>query len=234
MDVDNKDETIIQDEELLEKLTKNKLFELALFVRPSEGIRYLNSCGSDLIIVARTVGENGNKSVEENMPCYDNRCEYSKQFYDPDEPDKAKPVAVTFGRFDLIVRGVSVNFHNSKAAELLALCIDRRGGRVNIYEAIEKLWPGRKCDDNSKRLYRRAAKRIEDVLRELGVSRIFSRSRGSCCVMSDSIICDYYDYLDDVKGSREKFTGKYMIEYSWGETTLAKLVRLKMSRMDIE
>ena len=230
MDVDNKDETIIQDEELLEKLTKNKLFELALFVRPSEGIRYLNSCGSDLIIVARTVGENGNKSMEENMPCYDNRCEYSKQLYNPDEPDKAKPVAVTFGRFDLIVRGVSVNFHNSKAAELLALCIDRRGGRVNIYEAIEKLWPGRKCDDNSKRLYRRAAKRIEDVLRELGAGNIFSRGRGFCCVIPDNIKCDYYDFLDGDREIIGSFGGMYMTDYSWAESTLAKLTSIKMSK----
>ena len=46
----------------------------------------------------------------------------------------------TFGRFDMFVDGRAVYFENAKAKELLALCVDRRGGIVTIEEAADKLW----------------------------------------------------------------------------------------------
>ena len=39
----------------------------------------------------------------------------------------------TFGRFDVFINGESVHFPNAKAKELLALCIDHRGGKVVMF-----------------------------------------------------------------------------------------------------
>ena len=38
----------------------------------------------------------------------------------------------TFGRFDLFIDGKAVYFSNTKAKELLALCVDHRGGALTI------------------------------------------------------------------------------------------------------
>ena len=46
----------------------------------------------------------------------------------------------TFGRFDVFIDGKAVHFPNAKAKELLALCVDHRGGMVTIEEAADKLW----------------------------------------------------------------------------------------------
>ena len=46
----------------------------------------------------------------------------------------------TFGRFDLFIDEQVVQFRNAKAKELLALCVERKGGNVKMEEAIDKLW----------------------------------------------------------------------------------------------
>ena len=45
----------------------------------------------------------------------------------------------TFGRFDVFIDEKVVIFKNTKAKELLALCVDRKGGNVSLEEAIDKL-----------------------------------------------------------------------------------------------
>ena len=50
----------------------------------------------------------------------------------------------TFGRFEVYIDGRAVYFPNSKAKELLALCVDHRGGTVTLEEAADKLWEAEK------------------------------------------------------------------------------------------
>ena len=68
-----------------------------------------------------------------------------------------KPAYIrTFGRFDLFINGELVIFSNKKAKELLALCVDNKGGVVTMEEAVDKLWENRLYDEKVKNLYRRA------------------------------------------------------------------------------
>ena len=68
-----------------------------------------------------------------------------------------KRIAVrTFGRFDVFAAGRPICFKNAKSKELLALCVDRRGGEVMMDEAIDMLWPERPYDDRVKKLYRKS------------------------------------------------------------------------------
>ena len=43
----------------------------------------------------------------------------------------------TFGRFDLMIDDQVVDITNSKAKELLALCVAHKGGQVSIEEAVD-------------------------------------------------------------------------------------------------
>lgn len=70
----------------------------------------------------------------------------------------------TFGRFDMFVDGEAVYFANTKAKELLALCVDRKGGSVTIEEAVDKLWEGRAYDNRVKNLYRKAVMYLRQLL----------------------------------------------------------------------
>ena len=86
---------------------------------------------------------------------------------------KKRVYARTFGRFDVFIDGEAVYFPNAKAKELLALCVDHRGGAVTIEEAVDKLWENRAYDDRVKNLYRKAVMQIRQVLAEHGAEALF-------------------------------------------------------------
>ena len=131
----------------------------------------------------------------------------------------------TFGRFDMFVDGRAVYFGNAKAKELLALCVDRRGGIVTIEEAADKLWEDRVYDSRVKNLYRKAVMYIRQILGECGAEEIFYGNRGCCQIDIMKVDCDYYDLLkgnpDAVRSWR--VTRTYLQEYSWAEETCAML-----------
>lgn len=131
----------------------------------------------------------------------------------------------TFGRFNVFIEGKAVHFPSAKAKELLALCVDHRGGMVTIEEAADKLWEDRAYDNRVKNLYRKAVMQIRQVLAEHGVEDFFSGSRGACQIDARKVDCDYYELL---KGNAEaqrvwKASGQYLQEYSWAEETSARL-----------
>ncbi len=131
----------------------------------------------------------------------------------------------TFGRFDLFVDRKVVYFSNMKAKELLALCVDRRGGCVTLQEAVDKLWEGRAYDDKVRNLYRKAVMYIRQLLNERDISDIFQSNRGSCSIDAMNVDCDYYSLLQGNKDAIRAWTvaGGYLQEYSWAEETSARL-----------
>lgn len=132
--------------------------------------------------------------------------------------------AVTFGRFDLFVDGVVLEFSNKKAKELVALCIDRRGSIVSMEDAIDLLWEPEVYDERVKRLYRKAALYAYRRLAEAGAQGVFRKSRGCCYVNCSRLNCDYYRYIEDPEEMEDSFKNEYMFNYSWGEKTLGWLM----------
>lgn len=130
-----------------------------------------------------------------------------------------------FGRFDVFVDDKVLHFQNKKSKELLALCLDHKGGNVTMEEATDKLWPDKPYDEKVKRLYRKAVGSVQEVLEAAGVSGIFKNARGNCHVSIADVQCDYYDYLNDPEGNSELFNEEYLFDYEWGEETLAQLMR---------
>lgn len=134
--------------------------------------------------------------------------------------------AVMFGRFQFFVKGKLVYFNNAKAKELLALCLDHRGGEVSMEEAVDKLWPDRVYDDKVKKLYRKAVTSLQAALREAGADEIFITRRGACYVNVEEIECDYYSFLENRNRNNCLYDGSYLFDYGWGEETLALLERI--------
>jgi two-component SAPR family response regulator len=139
---------------------------------------------------------------------------------------KSKVRAVMFGRFQLFVGDELVYFSNAKAKELLALCLDHRGGEVTMEEAIDKLWPDRTYDDRVKKLYRKAVMALQATLKEAGAEEIFTTKRGCCYANVANIECDYFQFLETRDSEVSLYDGTYLFDYSWGEETLAMLERL--------
>lgn len=125
----------------------------------------------------------------------------------------------TFGRFEIYIDGTPVYFSNSKSRELLALCVDHKGGMVSMEEAIDKLWPDKDYDSRAKALYRKAVIGIHEALHEYGVDDVFENQRGSCHLVRSLTECDYFNYLDGKSLAECGYHQEYMFEYGWAEET---------------
>lgn len=141
--------------------------------------------------------------------------------------------AVTFGRFDIFVDGVVVSFTNKKAKELVALCIDRKGGIVTMEDAVDKLWEPDVYDEKAKRRYRKAVISAYRTLEEAGAKGVFVKIRGACFINARAIDCDFYKLLELDEAAVKSFRGEYMYDYSWGEKTLAWINDIYCSRCGI-
>lgn len=142
----------------------------------------------------------------------------------------------TFGRFDLFVNGQRVRFTNKKAKELLALCVDHKGGHVSMEEAIDKLWENRLYDGRVKNLYRKAAMDLKNTFESRGIHDVFWKKRGICWIDYEKVECDYFIWSEHVTasalGERKEMLphtlGEYMPEYFWAEPTNAHINNLKI------
>ncbi|MEG2669583.1 MAG: response regulator [Oscillospiraceae bacterium] len=130
----------------------------------------------------------------------------------------------TFGKFDVFIDDEIVKFTNSKAKELLALCVDKVGGTVTMEEAIDKLWEDRAYDDNVKSLYRRAVVYLNNLFLSYELNNVFKSSRGKCNITKSDVDCDYYNYIEDK--SLVDFHKEYLLDYSWAEETVGKLCQI--------
>lgn len=129
----------------------------------------------------------------------------------------------TFGYFDVFVNGSAVLFRSKKAKELLALLVDRKGGYLSSNEAISYLWEDEAADDKTLSRYRKVAMRLNDTLKAYGIESIIENIDGKRRIVPERVSCDLYDYLSDREKNKSKFNGNYMLNYSWGEITLASL-----------
>lgn len=140
-----------------------------------------------------------------------------------------QPVEVTirtFGSFDVMVNGRTVIFHNAKAKELLALCIDQTGRIVTAKKAIAKLWPDRFYDECTKRLYRKAVSAVTDTLHINGISHIFCHFRGGCIANVRDSDCDYLSFLANPAEQLQQPYQFYLPQYDWAEEGIGRLTRL--------
>lgn len=125
----------------------------------------------------------------------------------------------TFGYFDVFVQNKPVYFSSSKAKELLALLVDRRGGSVSTENAVSVLWPDRDYDDTVQSLFRKVLKSLRVSLADAGISDILIDVRNQRSVDTDKFTCDLYDLLKKDKVAFEGYSGEYMQGYQWAQTT---------------
>ena len=121
--------------------------------------------------------------------------------------------ATLIGSFSLSYNGKILKARNAKARELMALCLDHRGGIVTKEEAVDKLWPGREFDNNTKKLLNKAVNYIKDYMEARGINNFFYSTRAGCYINTEVVQCDYYEYID------QQGTGKvpegYLKEFDW-------------------
>lgn len=209
----------VLDIEMLEMKNSDLDIELKRLY-PNIVLIYINSSTYDLLEAMRFRGDYG------IMVSFD-RFEFLKMARRVRCQEKREKIRVVmFGRFQFFVSEQLVYFANAKAKELLALCLDHRGGEVSMEEAVDKLWPHRAYDDKVKKLYRKAVTALQATLREAGVEKIFITRRGTCYVHVGNMECDYYSFLENRNQEKSLYAGSYLFDYEWGEETVAFLDKI--------
>ena len=125
----------------------------------------------------------------------------------------------TFGNFDLIVDGRKVSFARSKAKELLAGLIDRRGIRITRAEAFRLLWGDEEYSRPKQKMLDVIIRSLRATLEENQAGQILQLEQGTLRIVPEELDCDYYRLLKGEGDAIREFQGEYMSAYAWASST---------------
>ena len=134
------------------------------------------------------------------------------------KPTNKRMSVTCFGKFEVLVDGVPLNFKREKAKELFAFLVDKKGAFCSPREICASLWEEDKFD-----YLRKLVQELSKTLKSVGLGNIFVREFKKYRVEPSLFKCDYYDYLDDKPWAIKSFHGVYMEQYSWAESTQVTL-----------
>ena len=142
----------------------------------------------------------------------------------------ARVTAQTFGHFEILADGRTLDFRRSKAKELLAYLVDRRGAGVTRQDAFAVLWEDRTYDVSMQKQMDVVIRSLRDTLQKYGVSSLFELKNRSLRIRPELIDCDLYRFLEGDEEAVNSYFGEYMSQYAWANGTEARLSQLQWRR----
>ncbi len=125
----------------------------------------------------------------------------------------------TFGNFDLLVDGKPVAFARSKAKELFAYLVDKKGIRVSRAEIFRELWEDEEYTRPNQKMLDVVIRSLRTTLNENGIAEILRMERGMLRILPQALDCDVYRLLAGDERYERKYRGEYMSLYSWARLT---------------
>lgn len=161
--------------------------------------------------------------IEEEMQNIEGYSKAERELRLNSEQEKPKVVVRTFGNFDVFVQDDPLQFSRSKAKELFAFLVDKKGTGVNTAEISSVLWEDKVYDRSLRNQTQTVISQMMRNLKAAGIEDCVIKKWNYLAVDPDRLDCDYYNFLaGDVKAINS-YTGEYMSNYSWSEFTTAFL-----------
>ena len=135
----------------------------------------------------------------------------------------ARMQVTTFGGFEVRVDGVALAFRRSKAKELMALLIDRRGAGITSREACDLLWEGEPYGALQRSYYQTLVSELRGALEAVGAGEVLVRAWNSLAVDPAQIDCDLYRFLEGDPVAVNAYRGSYLPAYAWAEFSIARI-----------
>ena len=157
-----------------------------------------------------------------------NEVEYALAFRESRESSRI--VVQTFGNFEIFVDGQTMNFRRSKAKELLAYLVDRRGAGVSRKEAFSILWEDREYDAPMQKQVDVVIRSLRETLQMHGIGDLFELKNRSLRIRPELLDCDMYRFLSGDEEAMNAYSGEYMSQYTWTSGMEAQLIRLQNKR----
>ena len=140
-------------------------------------------------------------------------------------------VVQTFGNFEILVNGRTMNFRRSKSKELLAYLVDRRGAGVTRKEVFSTLWEDRMYDVSMQKQVDVVIRSLRETLQNYGIADLFELKNRSLRIRPELLDCDMYRFLEGDEEARGAYFGEYMSQYTWAADMEAQLTGLQNNRM---
>lgn len=129
-----------------------------------------------------------------------------------------------FGNFDIFTKeGEPVRFERSKAKELLAYLVYRKGTVCTVKEIAGVLFEDSFYDRKQQNYLQKIISSLTRSLKSANVSNIIIREHNGISVKTDAIDCDYYRFLELDAAAVNSYYGEFMSQYSWAEFVVGYL-----------
>ena len=102
-----------------------------------------------------------------------------------------KPFIQCFGDFEVFLDGQALAWKNSKAKEILAFLIHKKGVPVNWEKIADAVWPNYDYE-KAQTNFHATTYLLRKRLAEAGIPQILENGRGNYRVVTDHVICDLY------------------------------------------
>ena len=165
--------------------------------------------------------------IEEEMQNIEGYSQSERQQRMQGETEKKKVTVRTFGNFDIYAGDEPLQFSRSKAKELLAFLVDKKGTGVNTAEISSVLWEDKIYDRNLRSQTQTVISQMIRTLRAAGIEDCIVKKWNYLAVAPERLDCDYYRFLEGDVAAINAYTGEYMSNYSWAEFTAAYLENAK-------
>lgn len=139
-------------------------------------------------------------------------------------PKRKKRIQIkTFGGFDLFVDDQPVRFERTKAKELLAYLVDRRGSSVTTSEVCAALFEDASNIASGKSYFRTLLHELSKTLRKVDAEEILRKDWNSYAIVPETFDCDFYRFLEGDPVAVNQYQNDYLPTYSWAEIRNAEL-----------
>lgn len=122
----------------------------------------------------------------------------------------SKPKIQCFGSFELIVSGENISWKNSKAKEIFAYLVHKRGVPVNWEKIADVIWPDYDAD-KAHANFHATTYLLRKRLSELGLINIVEFKRGNYRIVKENVTCDYFDIEEKLAKNQVKRRNDYLL-----------------------
>ena len=139
-----------------------------------------------------------------------------------------------FGNFEVFSSsGEPLKFRRSKAKELLAYLVYRRGSSCSVRELAAVLFEDEEYSNKQMLYLQKIISSMMQTLKANNAADIIKKSYNAISLNDDLIDCDYYRFLNLEVPSINSYFGEFMTQYSWAEFVAGYLDRISSGRSEV-
>ena len=132
-----------------------------------------------------------------------------------------------FGNFEVFAAdGEPVKFSRTKAKELFAYLVYRRGSSCTIRELAAVLFEDNTYSNKQMLYLQKIISSMMQTLKAHNAAGIIHKSYNAISLNDEMVDCDYYRFLKMDVPSINTYTGEFMTQYSWAEFVAGYLDRI--------